>query len=734
MAGGLQLGGFGFELLEGLRDVGGFDALVVGATRGEDAIGHRGDDAVVDELLYPAGVAEVGLLRSERLPDGCLQRVVGLVGEDILVALQQVAGNLHQLFGGVVVEVVAEGEASCQSRVGGEHDIHLLGITRKDDEHVGVGLGEDGEQRVEHTATEVFLIIRIGDKGVGLVDKEHVALGLLEDDLHVLFGLSDVLANEAGAVDGDDLALGEQPQRPVDLAKLAGNGGLTRSGVAREDAVENHGAAGFQSSAASLDEETGLVGHRHHSLFDVLEADHLPQFPHALVEGGGAAGEFEEGDVVFGEQHERTLEHDGHRAAEIAGPDLLDHEALDVGHRPIGEHSLLVALEDGARQTVLHQDVGYHVLQVKLSEEVLYQFEGGVGLLLDIALGQEELPERGVEVEQFVDLLTWTAEPEGQMAVGLAYLFYDPAHDELSVGARQLLQIGQAEHLHVVVAQNLVHRLEGVVASQIEERGAVDGSSAVVECHEALEALEQVLGDVVVAGADEQILAGMHHFELVLLAELVVEHQLTGLEDLSAELRHTRTRGHAHPILILVLHATGEHLLDTAPLTDLGLTASGIHRLVDGDVNPEGGGVLRIVDQQNVTTWNPDFDGIQLHGQRPVAVALDKAALVGVADGIKRLVVDETVEAVLTEIGLGLGMEGDRKGCIPQNVFVVVGPHLDCDGSHIFQEISIMAVGFHHGIGHLVVQVPGEGYVFVGGLIIKVVRGLLDVEIVKIAV
>ena len=270
---------------------------------------------------------------------------------------------------------------------------------------------------------------------------------------------------------------------------------------------------------------------------------------------------------------------------------------MDVGHCPVGEHPLLEALDDGARQTVLDRDVGHHIFHVKLSDEALYQFEGGVGLLLNIALWQEELSERGVEVEQLVDLLTGAAEPEGQMTVGRAYLFYDSAHDDLSVRARQLLQIGQAEHLHVGIVEQLVHGLKGIVASQIEERGTVDGSGAVVARHEALEALEHVLADVVVAGADEQILAGVHHVELVLLATLVVEHQLTGLEGFPTELRHTWARGHALPIILLALHTADEHLFDAAPLTGLGQAAGGIHRLVDGEVDPEGGGVLHIVDQ-----------------------------------------------------------------------------------------------------------------------------------------
>ena len=54
VATGLQADGFGIVSLEGLRDVGGFDALVVGATGGEDTVGHSGDDPIMNELIYPS--------------------------------------------------------------------------------------------------------------------------------------------------------------------------------------------------------------------------------------------------------------------------------------------------------------------------------------------------------------------------------------------------------------------------------------------------------------------------------------------------------------------------------------------------------------------------------------------------------------------------------------------------------------------------------------------------------
>ena len=112
VAGGLQLDGLGIELLEGLRDIGGFDALEVVAACGEDAISHGGDDPIMDELIDPAGIAEVGHFLSQSLTNDLLHFSISLIGEDILITLEQLSCYLHQLVSRVIVELIAEGEAA----------------------------------------------------------------------------------------------------------------------------------------------------------------------------------------------------------------------------------------------------------------------------------------------------------------------------------------------------------------------------------------------------------------------------------------------------------------------------------------------------------------------------------------------------------------------------------------------------------------------------------------------
>ena len=92
-------------------------------------------------------------------------------------------------------------EASLKAGVGVEHGIHLLLVACKDDQHVGIGLRQDGEQRLEHPIAEVLAVITTCAEIVGLVDEEHVALGFLEDNLHIVLRLSEILPYQTGAID-----------------------------------------------------------------------------------------------------------------------------------------------------------------------------------------------------------------------------------------------------------------------------------------------------------------------------------------------------------------------------------------------------------------------------------------------------------------------------------------------------------------------------------------------------
>ena len=209
---GLQFDGLGIEELVGSLDIVGLDALVdlacEGVWRSGQTVGKSRNDAVVYELLDPAGIAEVLGMLCLRGADGFGELAGCLVGELIVVTCQQGACNEHELVGGVVLEQELVGEAADESGVHRHEAVHLVLIAGEDDEHVGVLLGEHAEQTLDGATSEV-VAIAVTVERVGLVDEEHITLGLLQDLLHVLLRFTDVASDDSSAVDADDLAFGE---------------------------------------------------------------------------------------------------------------------------------------------------------------------------------------------------------------------------------------------------------------------------------------------------------------------------------------------------------------------------------------------------------------------------------------------------------------------------------------------------------------------------------------------
>ena len=494
----------------------------------------------------------------------------------------------------------------------------------------------------------------------------------------------------------------------VETAEAAGDGGLTRTGIAGEDGVEHHIATGVEAPTASLLEETGLMGHGHDALLHGLETDHLIELAHGLVEGGGAAGELLEGHILFLHLGRGELEHRVHGALEEAGADLLDHEAMDIGEGPAREDALLEAVEHGAREAVFHDDIGEHVLAGDVVIEGLHQLEGGVRLLLHVAIGEEKLAERGVDVQQLVDLLACATEPEGQGAVGIANLLDDASHHHLAVRARKLLQIGEAEHLDFGIGHELVKGLVRIVERQIEERGSIDHLRLEVDGHEALETLQGVLVNIVIAGADEQILRGVELEVLVLLEQLIVHHESAYLHGAHSELGHTRHVGDALPIVVAILKAIGEHLLDASRLTKTGLAHGGMQLLIEAKLDLDGSNALGVVDEQDVSAWHPDLIAPHGDGDGTAVITFLTSIFVGTTHGVIGVVIDKTAEAVVAEVGLAARMEGYQNGGIPETIHAVELIHLEGDACDIGEEVVFTTIGVQLGIGHAGVHLLGE--------------------------
>ena len=94
-----------------------------------------------------------------------------------------------------------------------------------------------------------------------LVDEEDTSDRVLHSLVGFGCSMADVLADEPGPVDLDQVAALEQPHRPVGLGEESGNGRLARAGVSVKDEVLTDGHVGEAVFAApALHFEEGKKG------------------------------------------------------------------------------------------------------------------------------------------------------------------------------------------------------------------------------------------------------------------------------------------------------------------------------------------------------------------------------------------------------------------------------------------------------------------------------------------
>ena len=165
---------------------------------------------------------------------------------------------------------------------------------------------------------------------------------------------------------------------------------------------------------------------------------------------------------------------------------------------------------------------GRHVI-----EHGLHQFVGRAGLLLHPTVVAEELFQRGVKAQEFVDFVAGATEPEKCLTIGPAYHVDDLTHDDFAVRSDQVGKAGEAEHLHFAIVEDLWQQLVGVVAGGVEERGAVDDLALVVGGNQHLKHPQDERTGML--HADEQVWGGLQLTEFFFLAEFVDIQHLAGL-------------------------------------------------------------------------------------------------------------------------------------------------------------------------------------------------------------
>ena len=158
---------------------------------------------------------------------------------EVVVGLGRHLGeDVAQLVVGVVVEGDRGAEPAGEARVVGDEDLHRHRVAG-DDHHQVVAV----VLHLLHEGVDGLLAVLVAVEAVGLVDEQDAAVGLRRDLRGLDRGLAEVAGHQLRAVDLDQLALGEQPDRLVDAGHEAGDGGLAGAGVAGEDQVPGDGRA-----------------------------------------------------------------------------------------------------------------------------------------------------------------------------------------------------------------------------------------------------------------------------------------------------------------------------------------------------------------------------------------------------------------------------------------------------------------------------------------------------------
>ena len=158
-----------------------------------------GSETLVEHVAGLAGVAEgfAGLLGDD-LAEGAQGLLEHAVGERVALALAVASEYLGKLFGGVVVDVDAVGEAALEARVGLHQVAHLGLVARADEHELAPVVLHSGHQPLK--CLETFAVVALphvveGRQSVGFVEEEHPSHGLVDGLVHLLVGFVGVAAH-----------------------------------------------------------------------------------------------------------------------------------------------------------------------------------------------------------------------------------------------------------------------------------------------------------------------------------------------------------------------------------------------------------------------------------------------------------------------------------------------------------------------------------------------------------
>ena len=193
-----------------------------------------GVQRLLEERAREARVAERRVALAPR--EDRAQRLLGTVAERVLRIAGEAAEDRDELVGRVVGELDLAREPRAQPGIRLEEPPHQARVAGDDhDEAVAVVL-HPLQQRLDRLVAEVEPVA-VARERIGLVDEEHAVERLPDDAVGLDRGQPDVLPDEPGAIDLDELAALEQPHRAIHLREQPRDRRLAGARVAEEDEV-----------------------------------------------------------------------------------------------------------------------------------------------------------------------------------------------------------------------------------------------------------------------------------------------------------------------------------------------------------------------------------------------------------------------------------------------------------------------------------------------------------------
>ena len=214
------------------------------------------------------------------LPD-CL---VSLLVQPVVIALYPPKENLIELRSVVVLKKQVLIEPGLESRVAVNKPRHKAGVSRHDDHKIIPVILHGLEDRVDGLLAKVLISV-FRSQGIGFVNKQHAAQGLLDHLLGLDGRLAHIARHQAAAIHLHQVSLAEKAQSAEDLSHNPGHGGLAGAGIAGEHQVERQ-LRTFEAPLLPQRPHLHQVHQAVHVLLHRVQADEAVQLRHSLLQGG----------------------------------------------------------------------------------------------------------------------------------------------------------------------------------------------------------------------------------------------------------------------------------------------------------------------------------------------------------------------------------------------------------------------------------------------------------------